>query len=102
MSFLINCEIYKSLRKIDTYLYFKKPYDIDLLPEELAKSLGKLEFVMELELNPEKKLARGDVMQVAENIEKQGFHLQMPPSTMSLLAIHNPAVSGDAWDKNET
>lgn len=99
MSLLIDCEVYKSSKKKDTYVYFKKPIDMDLLPSELRKSLGKLEFVMKLELNPEKKLARGDVVQVMDNIKQQGFHLQMPPSAVSLLAIHNPNVSGDFWDK---
>jgi len=95
----IDCEIYKSIKKEDTYLYFKKPVDLELIPSELSKSLGKLEFVMALELSSEKKLAREDVNKVIENIEQQGFHLQMPPSTKSLLSIHNPNVSGDAWDK---
>jgi len=99
MSVLIDCEIYKSVKKEDTYLYFKKPVDFDLIPPELSKSIGKLEFVMALELNSEKKLAREDVNKVMDNIEQQGFHLQMPPSTKSLLSIHNPNVSGDAWDK---
>ena len=99
MSSPIDCEIYKSVKKQDTYLYFKKPGDFELLPDVLSKSLGKLEFVMALELSSEKKLAREDVLKVMENIEQQGFHLQMPPSIRSLLAIHNPNVSGDAWDK---
>ena len=99
MAVLMDCEIYKSVKKSDTYLYFMKPADLELLPETLSKSLGKLEYVMALTLSPEKKLAREDVVKVMENIQQQGFHIQMPPSTQSLLAIHNPNVSGDAWDK---
>ena len=99
MTTQLDCEIYKSIKKSDTYLYFKKPIDMDLLPSALSKSLGKLEFVMELTLSSEKKLAREDVAIVIENIQQQGFHIQMPPSTKSLLAIHNPNVSGDTWDK---
>jgi len=99
MSNPIDCEIYKSVKKEDTYLYFKKPVDFELIPAALSKSLGKLEFVMALKLSFEKKLAREDVVKVIANIEQQGFHLQMPPSIKSLLAIHNPKVSGDAWDK---
>ncbi|MNY74565.1 Protein YcgL [compost metagenome] len=30
-------------------------------------------------LTPERKLAREDAVKVLENIEKQGYHLQMPP-----------------------
>ena len=101
MSVQIDCEIYKSVKKVDTYLYFKKPMDVELLPSELSKSLGKLEFVMEIELSVEKKLAREDILKVMDNIHQQGFHIQMPPSTKSLLAVHNPKVSGSAWDKSE-
>ena len=33
----------------------------------------------DLVLSPERKLAREDIAQVLENLEKQGYHLQMPP-----------------------
>lgn len=35
--------------------------------------------MFDLLLTPERQLAREDVAKVLENIEKQGFHLQMPP-----------------------
>ena len=88
MAMQIECEIYKSKKKEDTYVYIKKPADLELIPAELSKSLGELEFVMGLVLNHEKKLARENVITVMENIEKQGFHLQIPPTIQSLLASH--------------
>jgi len=30
-------------------------------------------------LTPERKLAREDIVTVLDNLEKQGYHLQMPP-----------------------
>ena len=30
-------------------------------------------------LHPERPLAREDIHQVLENLDKQGYHLQMPP-----------------------
>ena len=35
--------------------------------------------VFDLVLTPQRKLAREDIKQVLENLDKQGFHLQMPP-----------------------
>jgi uncharacterized protein YcgL (UPF0745 family) len=34
----------------------------------------------DLVLTPERKLAREDITVVLENLEKQGYHLQMPPA----------------------
>ena len=36
-------------------------------------------FVMKLDLSPAKKLARENVLTVIDNLNDQGFHLQMPP-----------------------
>ncbi len=73
------CFIYKSLKKNELYLYLNKKDDFSSVPEELFKSLGRLEFVMELELTPQRKLAREDVVKVMASLEKKGFHMQMPP-----------------------
>ncbi|HFE38891.1 MAG TPA: YcgL domain-containing protein [Gammaproteobacteria bacterium] len=83
------CEIYKSVKKEETYLYLKKPGGFELIPPALRKTLGSLEFVMALELGSKQKLARENVKTVMENINRQGFHLQIPPKTSSLLAVHN-------------
>ena len=84
----IICEIYKSPKKDNTYLYLQKPADLDLIPEKLSNTLGQLEFVMELVLTTQKKLARENVVTVMENIKEQGFHLQIPPKLESLLSVH--------------
>ncbi len=34
---------------------------------------------MELELSPERKLAREDAVNIIERIKKQGFFVQLPP-----------------------
>jgi uncharacterized protein YcgL (UPF0745 family) len=79
----MQCFIYKSLRKVELYLYVNKRDDFSLVPKELLEKLGKLEFVMELELNPERKLAREDVDKVMKSLDKTGFFVQMPPSFFS-------------------
>ncbi len=75
------CYIYKSLKKNELYLYLNDKDDFSALPEALLKSLYPLEFVMELELTPERKLARENSQTVIERINSQGFFIQMPPQS---------------------
>jgi len=74
------CAVYKSPKKIDTYLYLAKKDNFACLPAALLKLLGQPVYVMELELTAERKLAQEDVQQVMKNLQMQGWHLQMPPS----------------------
>ena len=49
------------------------------LPESLHKRIGRTELVMELDLHPDRKLARVDVVQVIAALREQGYFLQLPP-----------------------
>lgn len=75
----MQCFVYKSLRKADTYVFLAKRDGFDVLPAPNAETLGKLVWVMDLDLTPERKLAREDAAVVIANIERRGFHLQLPP-----------------------
>jgi len=75
----INCVIYKSLRKQDTYLFVIDEDDFSAVPAPLMQAMGRLEKVMQLELSVDKKLARGEARYVMEDLQTNGFHLQMPP-----------------------
>lgn len=80
----MQCFIYKSLKKEELYLYLDKRDDFSAVPEVLLQSFGQLVFVMELQLSPERKLAREDVSKVINNIQRKGFFVQMPPPLISL------------------
>lgn len=85
----MKCEIYKSKRKkADTYLYLKKPVDFTIIPNPLNEALGELEFVMELDLSTSRTLAQEDIETVRTNLSDQGYHLQIPPTAISLLTAH--------------
>ena len=73
------CWIYKSSKKDEMYLYLAREDDFEVVPEELMKRFGQARFVMQLELSPEKKLARENTQTVINNLLEKGFHLQMPP-----------------------
>lgn len=71
--------VYKSSRKDDTYVFLAARDDFLRVPEAIRAPLGALDFVLELTLTPQRKLARGDAAVVLENLVLRGFHLQMPP-----------------------
>ncbi len=72
--------VYKSLKKADTYVYLSARDEFACLPEPLRLQLGALQFVMEVALTPERKLAIEDPAVVRENLATRGFHLQFPPT----------------------
>ena len=76
--------VYKSLRKADTYVYLAARDDFARLPEPLRTQLGSLQFVLEVALTPERRLAREDAAVVRENLAVRGFHLQFPPTVEDL------------------
>ena len=59
----LPCWVYRSPRKQEMYLYLAREDDFDSLPEALLQQFGDPVLVIELELNPERRLARGLVGQ---------------------------------------
>jgi len=73
------CEIFKSKKKEETYLFVEKETVLDELPQTLRDLLGELSLIMELDISEKRKLAREKPEVVLLNIRSQGFHLQLPP-----------------------
>jgi uncharacterized protein YcgL (UPF0745 family) len=71
--------VYKSRKKQELYLFVRKEGDFSRVPAPLLQSFGPPEFVMRLELAPERRLARSDVEEVIQKLTSDGFYLQMPP-----------------------
>jgi len=71
------CHIYRSNRKVDTYLYLADKDDFSILPENLLGVFGVPEFSFSFELTLDKKLARENTSEVLANLESQGYHLQL-------------------------
>lgn len=80
--------VYKSDRKADTYLYLAQRDAFDVLPAPLAQSLGTLQFVLEVALTADRRLAVADPQRVRDELSSRGFFLQVPPSVTSLMARH--------------
>ncbi|VVO43606.1 YcgL domain-containing protein [Pseudomonas fluorescens] len=74
------CSIYRSLKKNEMYLYVLKSDALERVPPSLLLAFGKPHHAFDLVLSPERTLSREDINVVLENLEKQGYHLQMPPA----------------------
>jgi len=75
----VLCDVYKSRKKDETYLYVSRKDGLEKVPDELKEMFGKPELAMTLIITADKKLARYTGAQVLESIDERGFFLQMPP-----------------------
>lgn len=80
----VLCQIYKSLRNEEMYLYVEKSRGLAEVPDALMARFGEPQEVMSLLLGPRQKLARADATEVLRCLAEQGFYLQMPPTADEL------------------
>ena len=71
------CHIYRSSRKLDTYLYLVDKDDFSVIPDDLLRVFGTPEFSFSFDLTQERELAREDASEVLDNLANQGYHLQL-------------------------
>jgi len=88
------CQVFKSPRKEQMYLFVAQQAGLEEVPESLLVSFGEPESIMVIELTPERNLARANAVEVFEAIEAQGFYLQMPPSQAELAAQNEVGGAG--------
>jgi uncharacterized protein YcgL (UPF0745 family) len=79
------CQVFRSPRKQEMYLYVDKARGLVDVPEVLMTQFGEPQAVMTLLLDPQRKLARADTAEVLADIAEKGFYLQMPPTAAELL-----------------
>ena len=75
----MQCYVYRSARKAETYLYLGRRDDFARLPPPIRAALEPFQFVLELTLAPERKLARVDADQVRAALAERGWFVQQPP-----------------------
>ena len=75
----MKCEVYRSSRKVGTYLFVADAEDLGNLPDDLKARLEPLEWVMAIDLAERKTLASTRPATVIDSIESRGFFLQLPP-----------------------
>lgn len=79
------CEVFKSPRKDEMYLYVDKRRGLEDVPEALLERFGQPVSALTLILTPDKPLARTGGVEVMAAIEEKGFYLQMPPAKEDYL-----------------
>jgi uncharacterized protein YcgL (UPF0745 family) len=62
------------------FAHTDKKDDFSNVPEDLLRSFGELEFVLELELTPDRKLAKENSEHVLISLNEKGFFVQLPPT----------------------
>ena len=79
----MQCFVYKSRKKLNTYLYVLGKDDFKAVPETLQNLMGEMAFVLSFDVDKQGKLASEDIQVVRKNLVDQGFHLQLPDQTKS-------------------
>jgi uncharacterized protein YcgL (UPF0745 family) len=83
------CQLYKSPRQAEMYLYVELSVGLEHVPPPLLARFGEPEKLMVLQLDEKRKLARVEASEVRRQIRDQGYFLQMPPTTAQLLAAYS-------------
>ena len=84
--------VYRSNRKLATYLYMKEKDDFECLPEAVLKVFGTPEFSMSFILKSDRKLAQVEAQEVLEKLEIDGYYLQLPKTEYDLRKIEEEIV----------
>ena len=79
MKNIMNCQVFRSNKKDETYLFLATRQSFDELPDDLRVMFGEPVFVMDLEISRESKLARAETKNVLESLDRLGYFLQLPP-----------------------
>ncbi|MBB3183070.1 hypothetical protein FHR95_000594 [Halomonas fontilapidosi] len=79
------CQVFKSARKEQMYLYVDKRQGLEEVPEALLEQFGRPLPAMTLILTPERTLGRARAKDVMAAIRDKGYYLQMPPAKEDYL-----------------
>ncbi|WP_299586743.1 YcgL domain-containing protein [uncultured Microbulbifer sp.] len=88
----VLCDIYRSPKKEEMYLYVDKREGVARVPENLLALFGSPQHVTTMVMTTERKLARANADKVLQELRMQGYYLQMPPvadSEMREIVLKN-------------
>ena len=78
------CDVYRSLKKSDTYLYLPHGNELTEVPDTLREQFGRAQKVLTINLAKREQLARLTVEKLQEHLHNDGFYLQLPPKREEL------------------
>lgn len=75
----ILCDVYKSSKKAETYIYVTRQDGMERVPKALLDMFGKPQLTLTFILTATKKLAQVDAEKLISELKEKGFYLQLPP-----------------------
>lgn len=75
----MKCTVLRSRRHDELYVFVPEDTEVEALPDSLRRLTGPLEQAMQLELTPDRTLARSDARAILAGLQDQGYYVQMPP-----------------------
>lgn len=72
-------EVYRSGKKMDTYLYLPMGADYNDLPDALKQQFGPANKVLTINLSDREQLARIKTKELIDHLSETGYYLQLPP-----------------------
>ena len=77
---MVSCDVYKSDRRELMYLYVLEGEGLERVPAALMKTFGNPTFVMNVELTPDKALAKEDSKVVSSTLKRRAIICKCHPS----------------------
>lgn len=84
----MQCFVYRSRKKQNTYLFLPEHDDFSTVPESLMQLFGEAEFSFKFDLQPGRKLMLADAEEVMRNLNENGYFLQLPPGDQRYATAH--------------
>ena len=75
-----ECDVYRSSKKENLYIYVVAADGLSKVPRELLDHFGPPEKTLSFTLTKDRSLAKEDVQLVMENLQSQGYHVQLAPA----------------------
>lgn len=75
----MEVSVYRSARRLDTYLLVAEADALERVPEALLEHFGEPSLSFTFTLSPESSLQRVDYDTLCQRLRDEGFYLQLPP-----------------------
>ncbi len=78
---------------MDTFHYLQQKDDFSEVPQDLLQVFGEPEFSFSFNLTLERKLAKEDTSEVLDNLQNQGYHLELQDDVLIEQMLAMKAVN---------
>jgi uncharacterized protein YcgL (UPF0745 family) len=75
----MEVEVYRSRKRVETYLLVRAEDGLGRVPKELFQHFGEALFSFRFTLDGERRLSRIDPLELRDRLLATGYWLQLPP-----------------------